>query len=164
MVGRNADVEDLTQEVFFQVFRSLRDFRAEARFTTWLHRVTVNVVLMWRRAQRSRPVFTGKGDEELAFERAAETDHPDELAQRGQQAAAFSRILDRLGDKKRDVFVLHELEGHSANEIAEMLGCPVLTVRTRLFYARREIEEMLVEEPALAEAREVARMSAGEKR
>ena len=63
---------------------------------------------------------------------------------------AFSRLLDRLAEKKRIVFVLHELEGISPTEIAKIVGAPVLTVRTRLFYARRELEAMLAEEPALA--------------
>ena len=58
MVGPRSDLEDLVQEVFVQVHKSLRDFRGEARFSTWLHRVTVNVVLMHRRAEKSRPVLT----------------------------------------------------------------------------------------------------------
>ena len=63
---------------------------------------------------------------------------------------AFQRLLARLADKKRIVFVLHELEGMSPAEIADVVGAPVLTVRTRLFYARRELEAMLAEEPTLA--------------
>jgi RNA polymerase sigma-70 factor, ECF subfamily len=63
---------------------------------------------------------------------------------------AFERVLDRLPEKKRIVFVLHDLEGVSPAEISEAVGAPVLTVRTRLFYARREIEAMLADEPALA--------------
>jgi RNA polymerase sigma-70 factor (ECF subfamily) len=63
---------------------------------------------------------------------------------------AFQRLLSRLADKKRIVFVLHELEGMAPAEIAEVVGAPVLTVRTRLFYARRELEAMLAEEPTLA--------------
>jgi RNA polymerase sigma-70 factor (ECF subfamily) len=63
---------------------------------------------------------------------------------------AFGRLLDRLAEKKRDVFVLHELEGLSPAEISEIVGAPVLTVRTRLFYARRELEQMWKDEPTLA--------------
>ena len=63
---------------------------------------------------------------------------------------AFQRLLARLADKKRVVFVLHELEGMTPSEIADVVGAPVLTVRTRLFYARRELEAMLAEEPTLA--------------
>ena len=63
---------------------------------------------------------------------------------------AFARLLARLPEKKRIVFVLHELEGVAPAEIAKIVGAPVLTVRTRLFYARRELEAMLAEEPTLA--------------
>jgi RNA polymerase sigma-70 factor (ECF subfamily) len=62
---------------------------------------------------------------------------------------AFHRLLDRLSEKKRVVFVLHELEGLAPSEIAKIVGSPVLTVRTRLFYARRELLAMLADEPAL---------------
>ena len=58
MLGARSDLDDVVQEVFFQVFRSLKDFRGQSKFTTWLHRVTVNVVLMHRRAAKSRPVYT----------------------------------------------------------------------------------------------------------
>jgi RNA polymerase sigma-70 factor (ECF subfamily) len=148
MVGPRGDHEDLVQEVFFQVYKSLKDFRGQSKFSTWLHRVTVNVVLMARRAQKSRPVFsaTAEGWQDDVRDPQA---LPDADAERGQRVRAFSAVLNRLGEKKRDVFILHELEGHSPSEIAEMVGCPVLTVRTRLFYARREIEAMLREEPAL---------------
>jgi RNA polymerase sigma-70 factor (ECF subfamily) len=63
---------------------------------------------------------------------------------------AFHRLLDRLSEKKRLVFVLHELEVLAPGEIAKIVGSPVLTVRTRLFYARRELLAMLAEEPSLA--------------
>ena len=65
---------------------------------------------------------------------------PDEDAERRERVRAFGRLLDRLADKKRIVFVLHELEGVAPAEIARIVGAPVLTVRTRLFYARRELE------------------------
>jgi RNA polymerase sigma-70 factor, ECF subfamily len=148
MLNAPSDLEDVVQEVFVQVFRSLKDFRGQAKFTTWLHRVTVNVVLMHRRAARSRPVLT----EELPGELVADEGQtlPDDDVERLERMRAFQRLLARLADKKRVVFVLHELEGMSPAEIAEVVGAPVLTVRTRLFYARRELEEMLREEPTLA--------------
>jgi RNA polymerase sigma-70 factor (ECF subfamily) len=66
---------------------------------------------------------------------------------------AFDRLLARLAEKKRTVFILHELEGLPPSEIATIVGAPVLTVRTRLFYARRELEAMLADEPSLASVR-----------
>ena len=147
MVGARSDLEDVIQEVFVQVYKSLKDFRGQSKFTTWLHRVTVNVVLMHRRAARSRPTFA-----ESSPEVSVRSDDigPDEDVERRERMRAFARLLDRLADKKRVVFVLHELEGLPPGEISKIVGAPVLTVRTRLFYARREIEAMLAEEPSLA--------------
>lgn len=148
MLGNRSDFEDVIQEVFVQVYRSLKDFRGQAKFSTWLHRVTVNVVLMHRRSARSRPVFADEppGDGLLRSDDV----RPDDDAERRERVRAFGRVLGRLADKKRIVFVLHELEGVAPAEIARIVGAPVLTVRTRLFYARREIEGMLREEPSLA--------------
>jgi RNA polymerase sigma-70 factor (ECF subfamily) len=75
---------------------------------------------------------------------------PDEQVARRARIAAFNRLLDRLSEKKRTVFVLHEIEGLPPVEIAKIVEAPVLTVRTRLFYARRELAELLREEPTLA--------------
>lgn len=147
MVGARSDLEDVIQEVFVQVYKSLKDFRGQSKFTTWLHRVTVNVVLMHRRAARSRPAFAETSPEIAA---RSEDISPDEDVERRERMRAFARVLDRLADKKRVVFVLHELEGLAPGEISKIVGAPVLTVRTRLFYARREIEAMLAEEPSLA--------------
>jgi RNA polymerase sigma-70 factor (ECF subfamily) len=148
MLGPSADLEDVVQEVFLQVHRSLGEFRGQVKFTTWLHRVTVNVVLMTRRAAKSRPVFSGEPVAEHEPDRSI---LPDEDAARRARIAAFRRLLDRLAEKKRTVFVLHELEGKSPAEIAEIVDAPVLTVRTRLFYARRELAEMMRQEPSLAQ-------------
>ncbi|WP_234022732.1 RNA polymerase sigma factor [Sorangium cellulosum] len=148
MLGPTADTEDVIQEVFIQVHRSLGEFKGQSKFTTWLHRVTVNAVLMVRRAARSRPVFTGEPSAELEVDGGM---LPDEDAARARRIDAFRRVIARLPEKKRIVYVLHELEGIAPAEIAEIVGAPVLTVRTRLFYARREIEEMMRGEPALAQ-------------
>jgi len=147
MLGPTADLEDVVQEVFVQVHRSLDNFRHDSRFTTWLYRVTVNVVLMHRRAARSRPLLA-----ELAEARVPRDPRPlpDEEVARRSRIIAFYRLLDRLSDKKRSVYVLHDLEGVPAADIARIVGAPVLTVRTRLFYARRELAALLRGEPALA--------------
>ena len=148
MLGPTADAEDVVQEVFLQVHKSLTEFRGQAKFTTWLHRVTVNVVLMVRRAARSRPVFAGEPLEDHEPDRGL---LPDEDAARRSRIAAFRRLLDKLPEKKRTVFILHEIEGKSPADIAELVDAPVLTVRTRLFYARRELAEMMRDEPTLAQ-------------
>lgn len=147
MLGNPRDVDDVVQDVFLQVYRTLRDFRGEAKFSTWLHRLTVNVVLMHRRSARSRPVYTDPPPDDISADPSA---GPDEEAARRQRMGAFARILERISDKKRTVYVLHDLESIPPSEIAQILEIPVLTVRTRLFYARKEIAELMSTEPALA--------------
>jgi RNA polymerase sigma-70 factor (ECF subfamily) len=78
---------------------------------------------------------------------------PDDDADRRARVRVFAKLLDQLAEKKRTVFILHELEGVSPQEIATIVGAPVLTVRTRLFYARRELEELMANEPSLAQVR-----------
>ncbi|MEZ4444330.1 MAG: sigma-70 family RNA polymerase sigma factor [Polyangiaceae bacterium] len=147
MLGPSADIEDVVQEVFLQVHRSLPDFRNQAKFTTWLHRVAVNVVLMTRRRAKSRPTYT---HEDAARHEAYDGPAPDQHLARSRRLEAFHGLLEKLSDKKRTVFVLHELEGMAPAEIAKVVDCPVLTVRTRLFYARRELAQMMRSEPTLA--------------
>jgi len=148
-LGPSPELEDLVQEVFLQVVRSLGTFREEARFSTWLYRVAMNVVLMHLRAAGRRPRLV---DEELGGPALDSAPSAHEAFETRQRVAAFYRLLARLSDKKRVVFVLHELEGLTPARIGEIVRAPVLTVRTRLFYARRELGSWLEEEPALAGA------------
>jgi RNA polymerase sigma-70 factor (ECF subfamily) len=147
MMGSSAEIEDLVQEVFLQVHRSIGDFRGDARLSTWLYRLTVNVVLMHRRAARSRPQLVG---EAAAAPPKDQRILPDEQVARRRRMLTFYRIVDKLSEKKRTVFILHEIDGLSPLEIAKVVDAPVLTVRTRLFYARRELAAMIREEPDLA--------------
>jgi RNA polymerase sigma-70 factor (ECF subfamily) len=148
MLGPGADLEDAVQDVFVHVFRSLPDFRGQSKFSTWLHRVTVNVVLMIRRRARSRPTLVA--EDRVSRETSDEGALPDEALARARRLEAFRGLLERLSEKKRTVFVLHELEGMGPAEIAQVVDCPVLTVRTRLFYARRELAELLRADPTLS--------------
>jgi RNA polymerase sigma-70 factor (ECF subfamily) len=146
LLGPRHDLDDVIQEVFIQVFRSLPAFRAESRFSTWLHRVTVNVTLMHLRAAKSRPQLAFDVSSEAA---SAENESPFEGVVRNERMEALYRILGALSEKKRVVFILHDLEGVAAGEIAKMVGSPVLTVRTRLFYARREVYAAMAADPTL---------------
>jgi RNA polymerase sigma-70 factor (ECF subfamily) len=146
MTGGSPDLEDLVQEVFVQVHKSLGSFRRESRLGTWIYRIAVNVVLMHRRAQRSRPRTVQAPTDGTVLEE----DQPDEQLARRRRVTALYRLLDRMSEKKRTVYVLHEIEGLSPAEIAKIVGAPVLTVRTRLFYARRSLHADLMQEPALA--------------
>jgi RNA polymerase sigma-70 factor (ECF subfamily) len=160
MLGPGADLEDMVQEVFLQVHRSLPDFRGQSKFSTWLHRVAVNVVLMARRRARSRPQYA---PEEHARHEADVGPSPDQDVAKARRVEAFRRLLEKLSEKKRTVYVLHELEGMPPAEIARVVDCPVLTVRTRLFYARRELATLMRSEPTLAHLADVSRGSQAKK-
>jgi RNA polymerase sigma-70 factor, ECF subfamily len=109
--------------------------------------VALNVVLMHRRAHTRRPRLV---PEELALPAIDAGPSAQDALESRRRVAAFYRLLERLSEKKRTVFVLHELEGLPPARIAELVQAPVLTVRTRLFYARRELVQWVAAEPALA--------------
>jgi RNA polymerase sigma-70 factor (ECF subfamily) len=149
------DLEDVLQDVFIEAFRSLTRFRGDAKLSTWLYRVCVNVAL-----QRLRKVrrLAEVDDERLADGVSEQTPERGLDAQR--RVKVIYRILDQLSPKKRIVFILHEIEGREPKEIAGIVGAPVLTVRTRLHYARKEFYRLAAAEPGLDGKRAPGEVSA----
>ena len=150
VLGPSADIEDVAQEAFVQIFRSLPSYRGSAKFTTWLYRVVTNVARMHLRHERSRPRLGG-APEGLLEGRPDQAQGPDEEVARNARLRALYRHLDALSEKKRTVLALHDLAGVPAAEVAQIVDAPVLTVRTRLFYARKELYAALAVDPELAE-------------
>ncbi|MEO0324260.1 MAG: sigma-70 family RNA polymerase sigma factor [Myxococcota bacterium] len=150
-MGPGPEVEDVVQDVFVHVFRSIHKFRGDAKFTTWLYRLTVNVTRMHLRKKRSRPRFVDAPVPETQSPAAPRPLPlgPDEMVDRQSRVAALRRLVDALSEKKRTVLVLHDFDGRTAKEISVIVGAPVLTVRTRLFYARKELYAALADDPAL---------------
>jgi len=147
VLGQTNEADDIVQDVFIHVFRSISSFRGDAKFSTWLYRLAVNVARMHIRRKRSRPRFADLTPPEAI---APAIGAPDVQAETGARVEALRRLIDQLSEKKRLVLVLHDLEGLPAKEIAEIVEAPVLTVRTRLFYARKELYAALAKEPSLA--------------
>lgn len=147
-LGPTADLEDVVQDVFVHVYRSLSTFRGDSKFSTWLYRLATNVARMHLRKARSRPRYANVE----VPDRPAESDSQpagEEAVDRDTRVRALYEVLGTLSDKKREVLVLHDLEGKTASEIAELVAAPVLTVRTRLFYARKELYAALSQNPRL---------------
>jgi RNA polymerase sigma-70 factor (ECF subfamily) len=151
VIGPSADVEDVVQDVFVHVYRSLPRFRGDSKFSTWLYRLTVNVARMHLRRGRSRPRFADVPVPEAPRD-GLPIETPDRQAERAERVAALYRLLEDLSEKKRTVLVLHDFEGVAAKEIAGMVEAPVLTVRTRLFYARKELYAAIARDPRLGPA------------
>lgn len=149
VLGPSPEIEDVVQEVFLHVYRSLGSFRGDARFSTWLYRLTVNVTRMHLRRKRSRPRFADVEVPDAAPTDDAPALDPAEQVDQRARITALYRLVDALSEKKREVIVLHDFDGMPAKEIAESLGIPVLTVRTRLFYARKELYAAMAADPTL---------------
>lgn len=142
-----ADVEDVLQEVFIEVFKSIRRFEGKSLFTTWLYRVSLHVAMKSRRKTTRSRVDIVDDVPEVVDEKPA----PDTVSLSAERQQRVEAMLEKLAPKKRAVLVMHDLQGVEAQEIAQLLDTNVLTVRTRLFYARKELEEMARHDPALSE-------------
>jgi RNA polymerase sigma-70 factor, ECF subfamily len=141
MMKNVAEAEDLTQEVFIQLYRKIGSFRGEASFTTWLHRLTVNQVLMHFRRLRGRKEEPPLEDEPLAAHVAATWDV-------GQQSSLVDRVtlddaIAQLPPGYRTVFILHDVMGHEHEEIARMLGCAEGTSKSQLHKARMKLRRLI---------------------
>ena len=138
VVGNSPDLEDLLQESYLQLLKALKGYRGDARTTTFLHRVCVNVGLMHLRSKRRRPEDPV---EEMPDQHAPAEQSPESHAQVKQAYSLAQQALAKLSSEKADVFVYHELLGLKPEEIAELVDCPVNTVRSRLNRARVDFTE-----------------------
>ena len=142
VLGDRNDLDDLVQEVFVIAFRGLPKFRQEARLSTWLYRICVNVGLGRIRSRVRRPPPILKADPVERDVRVS-PDCPETLLAREETKAKVYRLLDMISPKKRIVLYLHEIQGHDLKEIAYLVDANPVTVRTRLFYARKEFYKLL---------------------
>jgi len=151
VLGDRTDLEDLVQEVFVIAFRGLERFRGDARLSTWLYRICVNVALGKIRTRRRRPTAVGVVDLDATPVDPSLTDRPEtpeKSLERREERERVYRALEQLAPKKRIVLYLHEIEGLDLKEIAYLVDSNPVTVRTRLFYARREFYKVIAgEEP-----------------
>lgn len=151
MLGNRAEAEEMCQEVFVTVFKSIDSFRGDARLGTWLYRVAVNhsknrIKYLDRRARKDQDVFDD-GSERVISDGGpfvGRVDRPDESTEGTQMERAVRRALTSLDPEHREVVVLREMQDLSYEEIAEILGVPVGTVRSRLFRARSELRERMM--------------------
>jgi RNA polymerase sigma-70 factor, ECF subfamily len=140
MVRNSTDAEDLTQEVFIQLFRKIHTFRGDSSFTTWLHRLTVNQVLMHLR----KPIVkTEKTTEDGAtpIRTVRGTENPSRMAVIDR--IALDQAIGQLPPGYRVVFILHDIEGYEHEQIGKILGCAVGTSKSQLHKARLRLRQFL---------------------
>ena len=141
--GPEADLDDLTQEVFLVVRRKLEAFDGR-NLAGWLYAITARTVSDQRRRAWFRNIFRRPRDIELADFADDEPD-PEAALSRKQSERQLYHLLDGMSEKRRTAFLLYEVEGHSGEEIAQLLSVPVATVWTRLHHARKEFLALVEE-------------------
>ena len=149
MTGNTAEAEDLTQEAFLQLFRKISTFRGESAFSTWLHRLAVNVVLMHLRK---------KGLQQISLDEVDTSQDEPVKRDYGSDDRRLMGSVDRIGLQEaiadlppgyRTVFVLHDVEGYEHNEIAEIMNCSVGNSKSQLHKARMKLRDRLRQDNGL---------------
>ena len=144
MTANTAEAEDLTQEAFLQLFRKIGTFRGESAFSTWLHRLSVNVVLMHLR-KKSLPAVSLEETTQGTDDESPKKDFgTEDLALAGSiDRLQLQRAVEDLPPGYRTIFVLHDVEGYEHNEIADIVGCSIGNSKSQLHKARMKLRDLL---------------------
>jgi RNA polymerase sigma-70 factor, ECF subfamily len=144
-IGRDEDARDVCQETFLRAFRALPGFRGQAKFSSWLYRIALNLCRDWIRRERRAQVVQARDNVDLVELAAAvePSESIEELVTRKDLARAVERAMANLPEEQRTAIVLKEYHGLTFQEIADLVGCPLSTVKTRLYQGltvlRREL-------------------------
>jgi RNA polymerase sigma factor (sigma-70 family) len=133
--------EDMVQEVFLRMLKYRHTYRGEGKFTTWMYSIAHNVKIDHFRRAEHRHDFTGEIDSLVSTQ-----PNPEELSHKTGRSEALRRALDRLSDKNREVLILSRFQNLKYEEISQILGCPVNTVKARVFRAIRDLKSLLNEQ------------------
>jgi RNA polymerase sigma-70 factor (ECF subfamily) len=148
MTSNAAEAEDLTQDTFLQVFRKIAKFRGDSAFSTWLHRIAVNTVLMHFRKNSLNLVSLDEPQSDMhGAKKRREYGTRDKALAGCIDRVALARAMQQLPPGYRTIFLLHEIEGYEHQEIAEMLSCSVGNSKSQLYKARLRFRELLAHSP-----------------
>ena len=143
-ISNQEDIEDVVQESFVKAFRALPRFRGDSEFFTWLYRIAVNSAKNFLVARSRRPmgsdVQIDENEAGNAFEALRDDAGPEALMRTDQLAEAIDDVINNLSEEARIAVTLREYDGLSYERIAEIMGCPVGTIRSRIFRAREAVD------------------------
>jgi RNA polymerase sigma-70 factor (ECF subfamily) len=145
VIGREEDARDVAQETFLRAFRALKGFKGQAKFSSWLYRITLNLCRDWIRRERRTPVLQapeGIDIIELAGE-GTPSESIEALVGRKQLGLAVSKAMALLPEDQRTAIILKEYHGLTFQEIADLLDCPLSTVKTRLYQGLSVVRKQL---------------------
>jgi RNA polymerase sigma-70 factor, ECF subfamily len=151
VIGREEDARDVAQDAFLRAFRSLHGFKGQAKFSSWLYRITLNLCRDWMRRQRRAPFAQAPEGIDL-IELATDStpaESIEDLVSRKELGRAVATAMSILPEEQRTAIILKEYHGLTFQEIADLQGCPLSTVKTRLYQGltvlRRQLEQAGVE-------------------
>ena len=145
VIGREEDARDVCQETFLRAFRALNGFRGQAKFSSWLYRIALNLCRDWVRKERRTPVIQAPEELEVLEMAALREPTPsvEDLVARRELTRVVERAMARLPEEQRTAIILKEYHELTFQEIADLVGCPLSTVKTRLYQGlsvlRREL-------------------------
>jgi len=148
-VSDAGEVEDVTQEAFIKAYRALGKFRGDSAFYTWLYRIAANAAKNHLVAKGRRPGADATIEDAEGFDEGgmlSESASPEALAMGGELAEVVESALNALPDELKAALMLREFDGLSYDDIADVLGCPVGTVRSRIFRAREAVDQRMKEQ------------------
>jgi len=147
-LGREQDARDVTQETFLRAFRALGGFKGDAKFSSWLYRIALNLCRDWMRKDRRTPVVAvpeGVEMEQLAAE-GGPSETVEDLAARAELSGIVRTAMEKLPAEQRESIILKEYHGLTFQEIADLMKCPLSTVKTRVYQGlstlRKELGDM----------------------
>ncbi len=153
MTRNEADAWDISQDVFVKAWQALGKFEAKAKFSTWLYRIAHNAVYDWSRKRRiesagelNDEIFERERIDPAAVTAPRMTDAPDEALGHGELRVKIEAALAKLSEDHRQVVLLKDVQGLAYKEIADVIGCTLGTVMSRLFYARQKLQTLLKDE------------------
>lgn len=147
MLHSREDAMELSQDVFIKVFQRIGEFEEKSSFYTWVYRIAVNLAIDFRRREWKKThteyddEMADQGVDDGVFQR--DRRNPEQLHQDRELASSIEKALAELPEEQRAVLVLREVEGLSYEEMAEILKCPIGTIMSRLFYARKKMQQQL---------------------
>ena len=146
VIGREEDARDICQETFLRAYRALPGFKGEAKFSSWVYRIALNLCRDWIRRQRRNPVQQMPDDIDVLEQAAASepSESVEDLVARRELSAVVEEAMALLPEEQRTAIILKEYHGMTFQEIADLQGCPLSTVKTRLYQGlsvlRRQLE------------------------
>ncbi len=133
VLGREDDARDVCQETFLRAYRAIGGFKRQARFSSWLYRIALNLCRDWLRKQKRTPTAAAAAIDDLSAAVASSGGELDLLVTRRQLSQIIARAMDELPTEQRTAIILKEYQGMTFQEVAEVVGCPVSTVKTRVY-------------------------------